>query len=61
MSVAMRPWLRMRRIRSSRFGCNKGSPPLNVMMVVPNSCSRSIRRSMTSVGTGCEKLSYSLQ
>ena len=55
------PWLRMRRIRSSKSGCSKGSPPLNVIMVVPNSCSRSMRRSMTSVGTGCETLSYSLQ
>src|SRR5271169_5043686 len=46
---------------SSSSGCSSGSPPLNVMMDVPSRARWSIRRFITSVGTGFEKSSYSLQ
>ncbi len=58
---AIMPSLRMWRIRSSRSGWSIGSPPLNATTDVPSALNLSIRRSMTSVGTGADTLSYSLQ
>src|SRR4030095_2675459 len=42
-------------------GCSRGSPPLRVMIAVPSAAKRSIRPSISAVGTGFEKSSYSLQ
>jgi len=58
---ATAPFMRIRPMIWSRSGCNKGSPPLIVMTEVPNSPSLSTRLNMTSVGTGFEKSSNSLQ
>ena len=45
----------------SMSGCISGSPPLIMIAVVPRSASLSNRWNITSVGTGFEKSSYSLQ
>src|SRR5215469_178542 len=55
------PMWRMRRMIPSRSGCKRGSPPLIVITDVPSSDSLSIRRNISSVGTGLETSSYSLQ
>src|SRR6266851_5610832 len=51
----------MCRITSSNSGCIKGSPPLIVIIDVPISASRSSRRFISSIGTGFDTWSYSLQ
>src|SRR5713101_5578109 len=51
----------MRAMMASRSGCRSGSPPLMVISEVPNDAKRSIRRSISSVGTGSEWSSNSLQ
>ena len=55
------PRARMWRMRSSRSGCSIGSPPLKATTDVPSVASLSMRRRITSVGTGGDTLSYSLQ
>ena len=52
---------RIREMIASSSGCSSGSPPLIVIMEVPKEPSRSIRRNISSVGTGFEKSSNSLQ
>ncbi len=46
---------------ASRSGCSMGSPPLKATTELPSSASLSIRRAISSVGTGGDTLSYSLQ
>ena len=48
-------------INSSRSGCSIGSPPLNATTDVPSAFNRSMRCFITSVATGADTLSYSLQ
>src|SRR5262249_48992575 len=46
---------------TSRSGWSIGSPPLNATTDVPSEASLSIRASISSVDTGADTLSYSLQ
>src|SRR5262245_4649237 len=58
---AIIPWYRILLMMLSISGWTNGSPPLIVTMAVFKDASLSMRRIISSVGTGGEKSSYSLQ
>src|SRR5260370_1408346 len=58
---AIAPVLRIRAMICSRSGCSSGSPPEIVITEVPSRPRSSIRRSISSSGTGSETSSNSLQ
>src|SRR5260370_27293883 len=58
---AIAPVLRIRAMIWSRSGCSSGSPPEIVMTEVPSLPRSSIRRNISSSGTGSETSSNSLQ
>ena len=61
MRDAIIPRRRMCAIMASSSGCISGSPPLTVIIEVPSSASLSMRRTISSSGTGLLTASYSLQ
>src|SRR5271157_5172428 len=54
-------YLRVWAMIASSSGCNSGSPPLKVTMVVPRRARSSMRRFIVSSAMGLEKSSNSLQ